>query len=96
MTLVQKDRLLFNAAYPDRFRRRAADKLRAIGVEVVLDDALDESNPGKTLKGKSIDADLVVSRRKASQRSPSDAAPRSQQSARGPTRTSCGAWARAC
>ncbi|EJD41773.1 FAD/NAD(P)-binding domain-containing protein [Auricularia subglabra TFB-10046 SS5] len=60
VTLVQKDKLLLNAAYPDRWRRRTADKLRAIGVEVILDDALDESNPGKTLKGKPVDADLVV------------------------------------
>lgn len=65
VTLVHSQDKLFNAAYPDKFRRWALTRIRRGGVNVVLDDAVEnvEISAGSvtTKKGKAIKADLVVS-----------------------------------
>ena len=65
VTLVQKNRLLLNDAYPDKFRLRAEQKARAIGVRVVTDDVVISEQPDAnglvhTQKGEHIQADLIV------------------------------------
>lgn len=66
MTVVHGGKLLLNPAYPDKVRKSAAKSLEARGIEVIVDDFIDEpetkaiqgitTRSGKELK----DADLVV------------------------------------
>ncbi|KAI0045202.1 FAD/NAD-P-binding domain-containing protein [Auriscalpium vulgare] len=64
VTIVHSEPLLLNATYPDKFRIRLANDLRARGVELVLGDVVDdpEIKSGKvaTRGGKQIETDLVV------------------------------------
>ncbi|KAF8667838.1 hypothetical protein AX14_006285, partial [Amanita brunnescens Koide BX004] len=71
ITIVQGDSALLNAAYPDKYRRRAEKGVRARGVELILNDYIDTFEVGpishgtgiKTRKGVEVEADLVVSAR---------------------------------
>jgi NADH dehydrogenase FAD-containing subunit len=71
VTLVQGDSAVLNAAYPDKLRKRVQARLRAHGVEVVLNDYVDNLEIGtisygkgvRTRYNKEINADLVVSAR---------------------------------
>ncbi|KAJ7246329.1 FAD/NAD(P)-binding domain-containing protein [Mycena haematopus] len=68
VTIVHGDTTLLNSAYPDRFRKGLEKSIRARGVNIILNDFVDEiPAPGpasiKTRKGELIDADLVVSTR---------------------------------
>ncbi|KAK7064071.1 FAD/NAD(P)-binding domain-containing protein [Favolaschia claudopus] len=68
VTIVHGDKLLFNPAYPDGFRKGMEKSLRDRGVSIILNDFLDDiPAPGpaniKTRNGHSIDADLVVTTR---------------------------------
>lgn len=58
--------LPFSAAYPGRFRRAVESSLRARGIELVLDDYMDEipsSGVGgvRTRKGRTLKSGLIVS-----------------------------------
>ncbi|KAJ7897039.1 FAD/NAD(P)-binding domain-containing protein [Mycena olivaceomarginata] len=68
VTIVHGDSILLNSAYPARYRNGLQKSIRARGVNIVLDDFVDEiPAPGpasiKTRKGVVIEADLVVSTR---------------------------------
>lgn len=60
---------MLNAAYPDKYRRRVENGVRARGAGIVLNDYIDTFEVGpigngkgvKTRKGVEIQADLVVS-----------------------------------
>lgn len=57
--------MLLNAAYSEKYRRRVESEFRARGVEVILEDRVDDLTPpteGKitTRKGKIIECDLMV------------------------------------
>lgn len=59
------DRLLLNDAYPNYFRKDVANAVRSRGVDIVLDDHVDDLEPSEsgviqTRSGKRIIADLVV------------------------------------
>ena len=65
VTLVHGEEKLTNATYPTKFRDNVKKRLNELGVEVVLDDFVDETFvPEKasitTRKGKTLEADLVV------------------------------------
>lgn len=61
------DKLLLNSTYPEKFRKDIEGRVRARGIELVLNDSIDVfPEPGtvglKTRDGKDFpDADLVVS-----------------------------------
>ena len=65
VTIVHRDLKVLNAAYPDRFRLDLERRVRAFGIDLVLNDAV-EKTPGRvsgvtTREGKTItDADLLV------------------------------------
>jgi apoptosis-inducing factor 2 len=65
VTLVHSQDKLFTAAYPDKFRNWTLTRIQRSGVNVVLNDAIEnvEISAGSvtTKKGKAIKADLVVS-----------------------------------
>lgn len=66
MTIVHGDSALMNATYPSGFRKALEKDLRARGINLVLNDYVDEiPAPGpvsfKTRNGKEINVDLVVS-----------------------------------
>ncbi|KAG6847570.1 hypothetical protein H0H93_007320 [Arthromyces matolae] len=66
VTIVHGDKLLLNPSYPDKFRRAAADSLTARGINLVLDEFINDPETrevqgittasGKELKG----ADLIT------------------------------------
>jgi len=63
---VHNDSLPLNGVYPDRFRLNILDRLRSLGVNVILEDSLvslEPSDDGEvvTKNGKVIQAELVVS-----------------------------------
>ncbi|KAH7106180.1 FAD/NAD(P)-binding domain-containing protein [Auriculariales sp. MPI-PUGE-AT-0066] len=64
VTLVQKAPQLLNDAYPNRFRAFAEKRIRAIGVNLILDDSVIDSKPEngvvKTAKGQQLAADLLI------------------------------------
>lgn len=65
VTIVHGQDFLLNDAYPKYFRKDVAKGLRNRGVEIVLNDWVDELEPSesgviKTRNGKRIIADLVV------------------------------------
>ncbi|KAJ7243177.1 FAD/NAD-P-binding domain-containing protein [Mycena haematopus] len=66
VTIVHGQRLLFNDAYPDRFRKSAADHLTRRGVKILLGDVVEdlpaEAGPATVLTqgGLKLSADLVV------------------------------------
>jgi NADH dehydrogenase FAD-containing subunit len=65
VTIVHGDSILLNSTYPARYRNGLQKSIRARGVNIVLDDFVDEiPAPGpasiKTRKGVVIEADLVV------------------------------------
>ncbi|KAH6904122.1 hypothetical protein BKA70DRAFT_1297126 [Coprinopsis sp. MPI-PUGE-AT-0042] len=64
VTVVHSQDKLFNGAYPDKFRCWALTRIQKAGVDVVLDDLLEdvEISAGSvtTKKGKVIKADLVI------------------------------------
>jgi hypothetical protein len=54
-----------NGAYPEKWRKTLTKRVQKGGVQLVLDDQIDDVVPGqdgtvKTRKGKKITADLVV------------------------------------
>ncbi|KZV76192.1 FAD/NAD(P)-binding domain-containing protein [Peniophora sp. CONT] len=63
-TIVQSRALPFTNAYPDKFRARILSEAREAGIEFVLEDYLDESEPSAgyvtTRKGQRLRADLVI------------------------------------
>ena len=66
VTLVHRDKLLLNPAYPDKYRKDIERRTRARGIDIILGDEVEdltESVSGVTTKhGRSIpDADLLVS-----------------------------------
>ncbi|KAG5643925.1 hypothetical protein DXG03_009333 [Asterophora parasitica] len=68
VTIVHGDKLLLNAAYPDKARKYAAENVRARGVELVLDDYVDFAETAvvegvTTRSGKKLSADLVIQTR---------------------------------
>ncbi|KAJ7788411.1 FAD/NAD(P)-binding domain-containing protein [Mycena olivaceomarginata] len=66
VTIVHKQRLLFNDTYTDRYRRSAANQLTARGVTLYLDDTVEdlpaEAGPATVLTkgGLKLSADLVL------------------------------------
>lgn len=65
VTIVHNGSMLLNDAYPEKYRRRVERDARARGVDVVLEDRLDDMTPSsegtvKTQKGKVLPGDLVV------------------------------------
>ncbi|KAF8178480.1 hypothetical protein BJ912DRAFT_664608 [Pholiota molesta] len=65
VTIVHGQDLLLNDAYPNCFRKDVAKGLRSRGIEIVLNDWVDELEPSesgviKTRNGKRIIADLVI------------------------------------
>lgn len=64
MTIVHNSKHLLNSTYPDSFGQRIEKTLRAIGINLVLDDSVDTDLPTdgvvKTRKGVSLNADLVL------------------------------------
>ncbi|EAU86985.1 hypothetical protein CC1G_08456 [Coprinopsis cinerea okayama7 len=64
VTIVHSQKQVLNDAYPDKFRKAVLARFQKEGVEIVLEDAVDQTEPvdGKitTRKGKSIPADLVL------------------------------------
>lgn len=65
VTIVHGDSLLLNDAYPKYFRKDVANAVRNRGVDVVLEDHVDDFEPSEsgvitTRNGKRIIADLVV------------------------------------
>lgn len=71
VTIVQGDSALLNAAYPEKLRARVENRIRAHGVDVILNDFVDTFEVGpitngfgiKTRNGVELKADLVVSAR---------------------------------
>ncbi|PFH49805.1 hypothetical protein AMATHDRAFT_146753 [Amanita thiersii Skay4041] len=67
VTIVHGNGALLNKSYPDKFRKRAEQRVRAHDVHLVLDDFVDTFEPTngiiKTRKGVELRADLVVSAR---------------------------------
>jgi hypothetical protein len=67
VTIVHGQRLLFNDAYPDRFRKSAAGHYTARGIKLLLDEIVEdvpaEAGPATVLTrdGHKLTADLVVS-----------------------------------
>ncbi|KAJ7492432.1 FAD/NAD-P-binding domain-containing protein [Mycena latifolia] len=65
VTIVHGASSVMNSTYPDRFRNNIENDLRARGVNIILNDHVDEFPPPgaltvKTRNGNMIDADLVV------------------------------------
>ena len=64
--MVHRDSYLLNDAYPEKFRKDIGRRVKAFGIDIVLEDAV-EQGPGrvhgvKTRDGKNLpDADLIVS-----------------------------------
>jgi len=71
VTIVQSDTALLNAAYPDKYRRRVEEGIRARGTEVIFNDYIDTFEVGpitsgtgvRTRNSVEIQADLVISAR---------------------------------
>jgi len=64
VTIVQGDSQLLNSTYTDKFRKRIEKDIRARGVELILNDFVDDPNakgPITTRNGQKIEADLIVS-----------------------------------
>ncbi|VDB91688.1 unnamed protein product [Peniophora sp. CBMAI 1063] len=63
VTIVQSRSLPFNSVYNDSFRKRALKVCQSIGIEFVLEDYLDATEPTNgtvtTRKGKILPADVV-------------------------------------
>ena len=67
MTIVHACSLPLNEAYPDKFRLNILNRLRELGVRIILEDVLDIEEPSEggevvTRRGTVIQADLVVSK----------------------------------
>ncbi|KAI0037228.1 FAD/NAD-P-binding domain-containing protein [Vararia minispora EC-137] len=64
VTLIHRDRLLLNDFFPEKFRKAIEKDARAGGVDVVLNDSLEDlelKGTSVTLEsGKKIDADLII------------------------------------
>ncbi|KIK00638.1 hypothetical protein K443DRAFT_679005 [Laccaria amethystina LaAM-08-1] len=65
VTIVHNQAILLNGAYPEKWRKTLTKRVQKGGVQLVLDDQIDDVVPGqdgtvKTRKGKKITADLVV------------------------------------
>jgi len=67
VTIVHGDHHLLNAAYPDEFRRAAEKSVTSRGVELILNDFVDQEAPTDglvtTRLGKTLHADLIVQAR---------------------------------
>ncbi|KAF8167610.1 FAD/NAD(P)-binding domain-containing protein [Crassisporium funariophilum] len=64
ITIVQGDDGLLNKVYPNKFRKALESKVRALGIDVILNDFVDDlTTPAEitTRSGKTIKADLVLS-----------------------------------
>ncbi|EFI27389.1 hypothetical protein CC1G_14860 [Coprinopsis cinerea okayama7 len=65
VTIVQGESKLLNDTYPDKWRDAILARVKRGGVDVILDDLLDQTEPSSdgtvtTRKGQSIKADLIV------------------------------------
>lgn len=65
VTIVHNGSMLLSDAYPEKYRRRVERDARARGVEIVLDDRIDDLTPSRegtvtTRKGRLLQGDLVV------------------------------------
>ncbi|KAI0042337.1 FAD/NAD-P-binding domain-containing protein [Auriscalpium vulgare] len=69
VTIVHGSDQLINSTYPDKYRKRVEQSVRAVGVDIVFNDYLDDNTITDgfvtTRKGKKIKADLVVPARGA-------------------------------
>lgn len=66
VTLVHSGKNVLNDAYPDKFRNALAASTKARGVDIILEDFIDDIPTGPitsvtTRSGKKLDADLLVS-----------------------------------
>ncbi|TFY70545.1 hypothetical protein EVG20_g2450 [Dentipellis fragilis] len=64
VTVVHSQSQLLNDVYPDKYRKRAEQGMRSRGIELVLNDYIDDWNPSGTIttrKGKKLNGDLLVS-----------------------------------
>lgn len=65
---MHADKQLVNGTYPDKFRRDVEKKLRSRSIDVLLNTRVENipingtNEPVKSVDGKVIEADLVVSR----------------------------------
>uniref|UniRef100_A0A0W0GER0 FAD/NAD(P)-binding domain-containing protein n=1 Tax=Moniliophthora roreri TaxID=221103 RepID=A0A0W0GER0_MONRR len=66
VTVIQRDRLLLNNTYPDKFRVAMQKQIESRGVKVIVDDSIGDVASGvskgtlTTRKGKALQPDLVV------------------------------------
>ncbi|KAK7014742.1 hypothetical protein VNI00_019294 [Paramarasmius palmivorus] len=66
VTIIQRDRLLMNSTYPDKFRVALQKQVEDRGIKVILDDSIGDVPPGvstgtiTTNKGKRLNPDLIV------------------------------------
>lgn len=65
VTIVHNGSMLLNDAYPEKYRRRVERDARARGVDIVLEDRLDDMTPSSegtvtTRNGKVLPGDLIV------------------------------------
>ena len=99
---MHSGKLLLNGTYPDKFRKNVEKRVRARGIDVVLDDRVElfpeagdtldlETRGGKMLE----DVDLVV-RALPSRALPESSPSRSPRTARARTRSGSPRSARAC
>ncbi|KAM6495084.1 hypothetical protein JOM56_009707 [Amanita muscaria] len=71
VTIVQGDKALLNNAYPDKLRTRLENRVRAMGIDIIFNDYVDQLELGpisngtgiKTRYDKEIPADYAVSTR---------------------------------
>lgn len=65
VTIVHNGSMLLNNAYPEKYRRRVERDARARGVDIVLEDRLDDMTPSSegtvtTRDGKVLPGNLIV------------------------------------
>ncbi|KAI3604034.1 apoptosis-inducing factor [Moniliophthora roreri] len=66
VTIIQRDRLLLNSTYPDKFRVAMQKQVEGRGIRVILDDSIGAVEAGvskgaiTTHKGKTLQPDLIV------------------------------------
>ena len=65
VTIVHAEDKLLNPAYPNKFRKDLERRVRASGIQLILDDYVDSFPASATRKGVPLGADLVVAARGA-------------------------------